>query len=153
MHPIQKKIIEAFESNNGILPSFRELARIVGVASTNTVAYHVERLRKGGYLDAGTLTNNIVPLTLKTLLSLEGKPGVCVLLDRDRPFHIGSSDDMKRHLLEWAVGVDRPAVVQLRNLSDAITIAYHISEQAADREELERHLREYYREKGYRVSE
>ena len=153
MHPIQKKIIEAFEANGGVLPSFRELARVVGVASTNTVSYHVERLRKAGHLDAGSLTNNIVPLTLKTILSLEGRPGVCVLLDNNRPIHIGSSTDMKRHLLEKVVGVGRPALASLRGMPDAITIAYYVSENGAERDELERQLREHYRVNGFSVTE
>lgn len=151
MHPIQKKIIDAFETNNGVLPSFRELARIAGVASTNTVAYHVERLRKGGYLDIGRLPSNVVRFTLKTLISLEGKPGVYVLLEGDRPFHVGSGNDMKRYLVEQVLGVERPALDRLRAMPETIMIAYHISDNVADREELERHLRNHYREKGFLV--
>jgi DNA-binding transcriptional regulator YhcF (GntR family) len=51
MHPIQEKLLKIYKEENSKFPTFRELAKILGVASTNTVAYHINQLKKRGELN------------------------------------------------------------------------------------------------------
>lgn len=148
MTKTQKKILELYEKNGGILPSFRDIARQIGVSSTNTVSYHIERLRKNGYLDIGHSPQGMVNLSLKTIIGLDAKPGVYVILCADKPFHIGSSDNMRKHILETVVGVDRSPFAQVADHPDNLTIAFHIIENESERADLKRHLSDYYRTKG-----
>lgn len=50
LNPIQNKILKLLERNVEEPLSYRDLAREVDVASTNTIAYHLRLLEKKGYL-------------------------------------------------------------------------------------------------------
>jgi len=50
LNPIQNKILKLMERNIEEPLSYRDLAREVDVASTNTIAYHLRLLEKKGYL-------------------------------------------------------------------------------------------------------
>ncbi|GEM_PF-2239543 len=105
LHKIQKKIIDLFKENENKLPSFRKIAKEIGVSSTNTVAYHVQILKERGYfLLPSSLENGIIPLNLRAILHLSRIGGVYVLLRADKglntPIFVGESGDMKQHILE-----------------------------------------------------
>ena len=50
LNPIQNKILKLMEKNIEEPLSYRDLAREVDVASTNTISYHLRLLEKRGYL-------------------------------------------------------------------------------------------------------
>src|SRR3989338_4748192 len=50
LNPIQNKILKLMERNIEEPLSYRDLAREVDVASTNTISYHLRLLEKKGYL-------------------------------------------------------------------------------------------------------
>ena len=50
LNPIQNKILKLLERHVEEPLSYRDLAREVGVASTNTIAYHLRLLEKKGHL-------------------------------------------------------------------------------------------------------
>ena len=50
LNPIQNKILKLMERNVEEPLSYRDLAREVDVASTNTISYHLRLLEKKGYL-------------------------------------------------------------------------------------------------------
>src|SRR3989344_8112128 len=50
LNPIQNKILKLMERNVEEPLSYRDLAREVDVASTNTISYHLRSLEKKGYL-------------------------------------------------------------------------------------------------------
>lgn len=151
MTKAQKQILEIYENNGGSLPSFREIARQIGVASTNTVSYHIERLRKNGYLDIGRSPHGMANLSLKTILALDTRPGVYVVLCANKPFHIGSSVNIRKDILETVIGVDRSPFPQVIDKPDELSIAYHIIEDASERADLKQYLIEFYRTKGITI--
>ena len=151
MTKAQKQILEIYERNGGSLPSFREIAKQIGVASTNSVSYHIERLRKNGYLDIGHSPQGMATLSIKTILALNAKPGVYVALCANKPFYIGSSTNIRKHLLEAVIGIDRSPFPQLIDQPEKITIAYHIIEDEAERTDLKQYLSDFYRTKGISI--
>lgn len=148
MNRTQQKMLNLFEKNNGELPSFREIAREIGVASTNTVSYNIDQLRKKGYLDIALSPNGITNLSIKTILALDGKPGVYVALCNGKPFFIGSSTNIREHLLKSVVGIDRSPFPQVVEQIESVTIAFHIIQDEYEREDLRQHLSDFYRAKG-----
>ncbi len=44
------ELILKHQETNGYPPSFRELQEEMGIASVSTLAFHLERLRDGGYV-------------------------------------------------------------------------------------------------------
>ncbi|HBI25601.1 MAG: LexA repressor [Candidatus Wolfebacteria bacterium GW2011_GWC2_39_22] len=148
----QKQIVELYEKNGGVLPSFREIARQIGVASTNTVSYHIDQLRKKGYLDIGRSPQGIANLSLKTVFALDAKPGVYVMLCAGKPFTIGSTTNMRKHILETVVGVNTSSPFpEVRAKLEQVTIAFHIIENEQERADLKQHLSDYYRTKGIEI--
>jgi len=148
MTKAQKQIIDIFEKNGGVLPPFREIARQIGVSSTNTVSYHIERLRKNGYLDIGRSPQGMANLSLKTILAMDAKPGVYVVLCANKPFYIGSSTNIRKDIIETIIGVDRSPFPQVVDKPDELSIAYHIIESESERADLKQYLIEFYRTKG-----
>jgi len=148
MTKAQKQIIDIFEKNGGVLPPFREIARQIGVSSTNTVSYHIERLRKNGYLDIGRSPQGMANLSLKTILAMDAKPGVYVVLCANKPFYIGSSTNIRKDIIETIIGVDRSPFPQVVDKPDELSIAYHIIESESERADLKQYLTEFYRTKG-----
>ena len=148
MTKAQKQIIDIFEKNGGVLPPFREIARQIGVSSTNTVSYHIERLRKNGYLDIGRSPQGMANLSLKTILAMDAKPGVYVVLCANKPFYIGSSTNIRKDIIETIIGVDRSPFPQVVGKPDELSIAYHIIESESERADLKQYLTEFYRTKG-----
>lgn len=56
MSPTRQRIIEAitrFQQDKGYPPTIREIGKMVGLSSTCTVQYHVQRLVSEGYLKQG----------------------------------------------------------------------------------------------------
>ena len=148
MTKAQKQILDIFEKNGGVLPSFREIARQIGVSSTNTASYHIERLRKNGYLDIGHSPQGMANLSLKTILALDAKPGVYVVLCANKPFHIGSSTNIRKDILETVISTDRSPFSQVIGKPDELSIAYHIIESEPERADLKQYLLEFYQAKG-----
>jgi biotin operon repressor len=151
MNRTQQKILDLFEKNNGKLPSFREIAKEVGVSSTNTVSYNIDQLRKNGYLDIALSPNGITNLSIKTILALDGKPGVYVALCAGKPFFIGSSTNIRKHLLESVIGVDWSPFPQVVDQTESVTIAFHIVPDEHERNDLKQHLSDFYRTKGITI--
>jgi repressor LexA len=42
--------IKDYQDMNGRTPSYREIADMIGVKSTNTIGYHVQQLEADGYV-------------------------------------------------------------------------------------------------------
>ena len=150
-HPLQEKIYQIYKDNNGVLPPFRKIAKMIGVSSTNTVAYHINALKKKGLFSPELSTNGTVELNLKNLIGLDGKPGVYVLLNKKTPFYVGESENIKSHLIREIIGIEESAIKELKNNSDNINIAYHILESNNKRKELKNYLIDFYKEKGFDV--
>ena len=144
MHPLQAKIYQIYKNNNNALPPFRTLAKEIGVASLNTVSYHVNQLKKNGYFELSSQPNGIIKLSVKTILGLENQKGICVLLINDKPFHLFESEDIKSSLLEK---ISHPSEILEKIKSDPenTNIAYYIIDDADERTELKKHLLEYYK--------
>lgn len=149
LSPLQEKIIRIFEANSGVLPSFRAIAKEIGVSSTNTVSYHVNKLKELGYLNASKSASAKVKFTLKNVLNLAGKPGVYVLLSANSPFYIGSAENLKADIIKNAVRENEPALTEIEAQPEKVDIAYHIVEDAVERESLKEHLVDFYKQKGF----
>jgi repressor LexA len=50
LHPTQERILRALADSQGKIPSLRQLGKIVGIASPNTIAHHLDQLQRKGYL-------------------------------------------------------------------------------------------------------
>lgn len=50
LHPTQAKLLQILSEVSGPLPSLRHLAKRIDIASPNTIAHHLEQLRRKGYL-------------------------------------------------------------------------------------------------------
>lgn len=151
MNQIQEKIIQVFNSNGGKLPSFRKLAQIVGVSSTNTIAYHIDRLKKNGYLEIGKAHQGVAKFSVKSILNLERKPGLYVLLKKNKPFYLATGQNIKEDIIKNVIGVDACPISNLDSDIENITIAYHIIENPEDQEELKRYLIDMYNKQGHMV--
>lgn len=138
MHEIQQKIIEIYKENNNSLPSFRALAKILKVASLNTVAYHINQLKKNGYLKETLNTSGVMPLNLRNILNLASKPGVYIILKNKTPLYIGEADDIKKNIFKILIAedpLDTDTLKAIKDDLDKITIAYYL---IADPEERKR---------------
>jgi len=141
LHPLQEKICQIYKENNGILPAFRDLAKILGVSSTNTVAYHINQLKKRGELGIAKEIKGVVLLNIKNILELEGRPGVFVLLKNKKMFYAGESDNIKKSLIE-ILDNNSPVLEKIKEKPENIYIAYHIIENPIERVELKNYLLE-----------
>ncbi|MEK7549296.1 MAG: hypothetical protein AAB496_02300 [Patescibacteria group bacterium] len=145
LHPFQEKIFQIFKDNGGSLPSFRQLAKELNVSSTNTVAYHMGILKKKGFLAIDSLDKGMVELNLLTLLNLESKSGVYVILKNKKPIYVNETEDIKNDIIEKFIKNDSPFLKELKEKNDGISIAYSIIEDQNKRNELKTHLQNLYR--------
>lgn len=152
LHPLQEKILKLFKDNNNTLPSFRKITRAINVSSTNTVAYHVNQLKEKGYLEISKSPQGIAKFSLKTLLSFDNKPGLYILLKNKQPFYIGTSENIKKDLIENIIGINNPPILELKNHIESITIAYNILDNKQEQVELKNHLIEFYEKQGIKLN-
>ncbi len=141
LHPIQEKLYKIYNENNGEFPTFRKLAKILGVSSTNTVAYHINQLKKRGELNLSKETKGVVRFNLKNLLNLEGKQGVFVLLKNKKPLYVGESKNIKESLLK--IVEDCPDF--LKESPESVLIAYYTIKNQTERINLKNHLTELFK--------
>ena len=144
LHPLQEKIYQIFKDNGGDLPSFRQLAKELNVASTNTVAYHVAILKKKGLLAIDGLNKGVIELNLLTLLNFESKSGVYVILKNKKPIYVGETEDIKNDILEKFIKNNSPFLAELKK-NDDISIAYSIIKNQNERSKLKSYLQNIYK--------
>lgn len=150
LHPLQEKINKIY-TDTGSLPPFRKLAKMIGVSSTNTVAYHVNKLKESGYLAIERTENGVVRLNIKNILSFENKSGVFVLLKNKSPFYVGAAENLKAALLDViTLPAGSPVLDYLRE-HDNINIAYYFTADADERKNLKDHLDGYYSKQGIKL--
>ena len=143
LHPLQEKIYQIFKDSGG-LPSFRQLAKELNVASTNTVAYHVAILKKKGLLAIDGLNKGVIELNLLTLLNFESKSGVYVILKNKKPIYINETEDIKNDILEKFIKNNSPFLAELKK-NDDISIAYSIIKNQNERSKLKSYLQNIYK--------
>ncbi len=149
LHPSQEKIYQIFKQNNNSLPSYREISRVIGVSSTNTVSHHIKQLKKKGYFGVSNAVNDIVPFNLKILLDFENKAGVYVLLKNKTPFYVGAAKDIKKDILTALDSGNADFMTIIKESAENIQIAYYIIKDEQKRNELKKELKEYYLKKGF----
>lgn len=149
LHPLQEKIYQMFKQNQNSLPSYREIAKLIGVSSTNTVSHHIKQLKKKGYFGIGNSINDIVPLNLITILDFEGKAGVYVFLKNKAPFYVGATEDIKKDILTVLDSSNVNLIVAIKENTENIQVAYYIIKDKQKREELKKELIEYYLKKEF----
>lgn len=150
MHPIQQKIIEIYKENNNSLPSFRALAKILGVASLNTVFYHINQLKKNGYLKETLNVSGVMPLNLGNILNLASKSGVYVILKNNHPLYIGETDNIKNSILKILIAedpLDTDALKAIEDDLDKITIAYYLISDPEERKKTKEYVIGVYQNK------
>lgn len=148
MHPLQEKIYQIYKENNNKLPSFRKLARMIGLASAGAVAYHINELKKQGYFSPENFQSGLIKLTLKNLVHLESKSGVYVLVKNKSPFYVEETEDIKKNILEKILDKESKILKNTEEEIEEIEIAYHFIDDKNEREEMKKHLMEYYPKKG-----
>lgn len=153
LHPIQQKIYNLFKESENNLPSYREIAKKVGVSSTNTVAYHINELKEKGYLSITNPQQEVVPLTLRSILHLESKPGVYVLLKGKKPFYVGTTHDMKEDLTSIIANSSSKVLHSIKESIEEISIAFHIITDPEERNKTHNHLIQHYKESGHELCE
>lgn len=173
MHILQQQILEIYKSNGSKLPPFRQLAKELNVASLNTVSYHVNQLKKSGAFGIGNQPNGIINFNIKNLLDFENKSGVYVLMKNKKPFYIGSNENIKNDIIEILqtnsispispispIGpispinpiISKSSILdEIKSDPEKITIAYYITENPLDREELKNHLINFYSEQKIKL--
>src|SRR3989344_6829292 len=150
MHPLQQKIIEIYKENGNILPSFRALAKALEVASLNTVAYHINQLKKNGYLKETLNTSGVMPLNLRNILNLASKSGVYVILKNKLPLYIEETGDIKNSVLKILNAedpLDRDVLKAIENDLDEITIAYYFIADPEERRRTKEYVVGVYQDK------
>ena len=50
LHPTQERLLQALLEVEGVRPSLRDLGKLIGIASPNTIAHHLRQLERKGYL-------------------------------------------------------------------------------------------------------
>lgn len=150
IHPLQEQIYRLFLENNRNLPSFREISKVIGVSSTNTVAYHINKLKAAGYLDTNE-KNAVVELNLKNILNFDSKSGVYVLIKNKNPFYIGESENIKNHLVNIISSAEKNLVGEIKNNAEKISIAYYLIDDIEERKNLKNYLENFYKEKGFNL--
>jgi len=142
--PLQKKILALYKEKEGELPSFRELAKLIGVSSTNTISYHIKKLKEKGYLGIDKAQNAIVEINIKTLSVLFGKSGVYVLLENKVPFLVSSAENIFENIID-EIKNKKGVLERIKNSSAKIMIAYYLIDDRSEREDLKKHLIDFYK--------
>lgn len=143
MHEIQQKIIEIYKENNNALPSFRALAKELDVASLNTVAYHINQLKKNGYLKEALNASGVIHFNLRNILDLASESGVYVILKDKTPLHIEETNDIKKSILKILdpeTPLDRDALKAIENDLEKITIAYYLISDSEERKKIKEYV-------------
>jgi len=143
LHPLQEKIRQIYKENEGFLPTFRELAKILGVSSTNTVAYHINQLKKRGELELGKEIKGVFRFNLKNILNLNSRQGVFIILKNKKALYVGESENIKKSLLE-ILESDSPILEKIKESAENISIAYYLIEDQIERKELKDYLLEKF---------
>ncbi len=152
LSPLQEKILNIYHNNDNVLPSFRKLAKMIEVSSINTVAYHINELKRKGYFGLEGLGSGIVKFTIQNLLNFESKEGVYVLLNGKIPFYVNESENIKNHILENVFKNNNSPVLDLiKNNPNKINIAYNLINEPEKRAELKNHLLEFYPKQGIKI--
>ncbi len=152
MHHLQEKIRQIFMENNRTLPPFRKLAKQIGVSSTNTVAYHVNQLKKAGYFDLINESKALIELNFKNILSLENKKGVFVALENKSPFLVEASDDIKKFLLEEFLKNNSVLTKKTKGGLKKINLAYYLINDDEECENLKTYLIDFYSKQGFNIN-
>src|SRR3989344_4670996 len=149
LHPVQEKIYQIYKEAGKLLP-YRELAKILGVSSLNTVSYHINQLKKKGYFAVEKESKGVVPLNIKNLLNFESKKGLYVLLKNNKPFYVKETEDIKKSLLEKIVDNGSPVFLKIKAEANPenISIAYYLIDDPQKRKDLEQYLKKYYSDQG-----
>ena len=150
MHPLQQKIIEIYKENGNILPSFRALAKALEVASLNTVAYHINQLKKNGYLKETLNASGVMPLNLRNILNLASKYGVYIILKNESPLHIEETGDIKNSVLKILNAedpLDRDVLKAIEDDLNKITIAYYLIADPMERKNTKEYVVGVYQDK------
>src|SRR3989344_8584530 len=150
MHPLQQKIIEIYKENGNILPSFRALAKALEVASLNTVAYHINQLKKNGYLKETLNASGVMPLNLRNILNLASKSGVYIILKNESPLHIEETGDIKNSVLKILNAedpLDRDVLKAIEDDLNKITIAYYLISDPKERKKTKEYVLGVYQNK------
>ncbi len=151
IHLLQKKILQIYRENNFVLPPFRQIAKKIGVSSTNTVNYHIQKLKNHGYLKLGASPKGVVSLTLGTLFDFESKSGVYVLLKKNLPFFVGESENLKKHIFKQIINNNNLIATEIKSNLENINIAYYLISKTEERLNLKNYLIKYYQEKGFKL--
>ena len=141
--PIQQKILAIYEKHGGNLPAFRKLSKLIGVSSTNTVHYHIKRLKESGHLQIGKFENGVVELNFKNLLHLENKSGVYVLLENKKPFFVSSAENLSEDISS-SIKNNKDISDKIKNGAQKIMIAYYLIGDKQERKDLKNHLVDFY---------
>ena len=150
MHPLQQKIIEIYKENGNSLPSFRALAKSLEVASLNTVAYHINQLKKNGYLKETLNASGVMPLNLRNILNLASKSGVYIILKNESPLHIEETGDIKNSVLKILNAedpLDRDVLKAIEDDLNKITIAYYLISDKKERKKTKEYVLGVYQNK------
>lgn len=145
MNTIQQKIYQIYQENNCNLPTYRNLAKLLNVSSLNTVAYHINQMKKKGYFSINNSKQAIVHLNLKTLLEFENQSGVYVIFNYKNPLIIESAENIKTSLIEKINEQNSLLASAIKEFPDKIFIAYSLIEDSAKRTEMKNYLSNLYK--------
>lgn len=141
--PIQEKILAIYAENNGCLPPFRKLSKLIGVSSTNTVSYHVKKLKEAGHLGIEKAQNAVVELNIKVLSALAEKRGVYVILENKNPFYVSNAENIFENII-GEIKNNTHVSEKIKNSDQKIMIAYYLIDSDKEREDLKKHLIDFY---------
>lgn len=144
MNLIQQKIYQIYQENNGNLPTYRDLAKMLNVSSLNTVSYHINQLKKNGYFSINFSKQAIIQLNLKTLLNFENQSGVYVIFKNKTPLIVESAENIKKNLIEKINEIDSPFINHLKENPEKIFIAYSLIDSMEKKEEMKIYLSDLY---------
>lgn len=143
---VQRQIISLFKENKNKLPSYREIAKKIGISSTNTVFYHVKILKRMGYLQNHAA--GISDLTFKTILNLQGKSGVYVIFEESKgerkPMYVGEAEDIKKDFFLKINGENQCIAKKISDGMEKVEIAFYSISDSEKRKETHRMLAEKY---------
>lgn len=162
LHPLQQQILKIYEENNNNLPSYRELLKTLKVSSLNTIAYHINQLKKNGYFELQNHRSGLVKFNIKNLLNFESKSGVYVLIKNKKPFYVNEAEDIKKDLIKKIeskiinpltnssekISYADTLIQMIKEHSEKIFIAYYLIENSTERKNLKNHLISFYKENG-----
>ena len=127
--PITRKIYQLFKENKNNLSSYREIAKLIGVSSTNTVSHHIKQFeRKRGISASATLINDIIPFNLKIFAWFWKRSFefTCFLKNKTPPY-VGAAENIKKYFIEIIAG-NSAILNKIKENSDNIYIAYYLIE-------------------------